>query len=143
MNINDMPSNPARGVFTAVFLPCTIYGWRLAFGWLSTEALGFGETSQHQFNGTFCLRHHNVSTLKTVIFAQRADLCRLSVGVAKGESTKGGQDTEQDGDGLAEADSAGNGRATQDDGGEKAQLNTVGLAVLDAVATEAVCQGIR
>lgn len=62
----------------------------------------------------------------------------LAVGVAKGKHAKGGQDTEQDGDGLLQANGAGNGRAAEDDGGEEAQLDAVGLAVLQAIAADAI-----
>lgn len=66
----------------------------------------------------------------------------LAVRVAKGEHAKGGQDAEEDGDGLLEADGAGNGRAAEDDGGEEAQLDAVGLAILQAVATEAIWNAV-
>lgn len=59
--------------------------------------------------------------------------------VAKGEETKDGQHTEEDRHRLAEADGAGDGGATEDRRGEQTQLDAVGLAVLDAVAAEAVC----
>lgn len=73
------------------------------------------------------------------IFKNQDTLSRVLVGLAEGNGTKGGQHTEEDRDGLLEADGAGNGRAAEDDRGEEAQFHAVRLAVLDAIATEAVC----
>lgn len=70
---------------------------------------------------------------------QTRSLGRVLKGTAKGNGTKGGQNTEKDRDRLLEADGAGDGRAAQDNRGKQTQLNAVWLAVLDAIATEAVC----
>lgn len=75
--------------------------------------------------------------------SQTSSLERVLVGAAKGNGTKCGQDTEKNRDGLLEAKGAGDGGTAQHDRGKETQLNAVGLAVLDAVATEAICFGGR
>ena len=60
---------------------------------------------------------------------------------AKGEDTKGGQDAEQDGDGLAQANRTRDRRAGQDERGEKADLDAIRLVVLDAIGTDGVYLG--
>lgn len=62
----------------------------------------------------------------------------LAVGIAKGQEAERRQDAEHDGHGFPEPDGARDGRAAEDDGGQQAQLDAVGLAVLDSVASEGV-----
>lgn len=70
--------------------------------------------------------------------ADHPDLQALAVGIAKGQEAKCRQNAEHDWHGFPEPDGARDGRAAEDDGSQQAQLNTVGLAVLDSVASEGV-----
>lgn len=63
----------------------------------------------------------------------------LAESITKGIKPKGSNGAEHHGNGLAEPDGAGEGGAAEDDGGEEAELDAVGLGVLDAVAAKAVC----
>ena len=63
----------------------------------------------------------------------------LAESITKGIQAKGSDGAEHHGHGLAELDGAGGRGAAEDDGGEEAELDAVGLVVLDAVAAEAVC----
>jgi hypothetical protein len=58
--------------------------------------------------------------------------------IAKRNQPVRGKNGEHDGHGLPEADRPGERRAAQDEGGEETQLDAVGLAVVDAVAAQAV-----
>lgn len=63
----------------------------------------------------------------------------LAESITKGIQPKSGNGTEHHGHRLAELDGAGKGSAAEDDGGQEAELDAVGLVLLDAVAAEAVC----
>lgn len=49
------------------------------------------------------------------------------------------KDAQRDGDRLLEANGAGDGGTTEHDGSEEAELNAVGLVVLDAISAEGIC----
>lgn len=67
----------------------------------------------------------------------------LAEGIAKGEQAERREDAEQDRNGLPQPDRTGNCRTTQDGGGEQAELNAPRFAVLNAVASEKVCESQR
>jgi hypothetical protein len=79
-------------------------------------------------------RQLRISTLTT----PTPDLQRPTERIAEGEQTIRGKYGEHDGHRLPEADGAREGGTTKDERREKAQLNTIGLVVRDAVAAEAV-----
>lgn len=62
----------------------------------------------------------------------------LDEGAPKDGHAEGGDDAEHDGDGLLHPDGPRDGGATQDQRREHAQLQAVGVAVLDAIPAEAV-----
>lgn len=102
---------------------------------------GKGEQEQEQeqdtgVDGVLCDILCLITTIPLWQVALRLQLPTESV--PKRDQAKDGQDTEQDRHRLLQADGAGDRRSTEDSGCQKAQLNSVGLAILHLVAAKDV-----